>query len=395
MRRFLLLLFFISFSSAMYGQSTLTIERTWTIMDGGGPLDFRGALAMEGEHQEITFFEVSKGAETYADESGTLWVRYRGFNTKPEFTVSAKANVEVDFQPNITSDSALPTGQVGPSELTAYDSAIMSKAYSLADSNSSLRTLVNLVNWVNGAVEYDDSYWDKIKNASEVFDERRGVCVQYTHLLISMARSLGFETRYVNGYVYVDEWQPHSWAEIRIPGNGWVSADATLGQVGDLDSTHLAISSGDDQLSTPDILLSNNNNSALTVDDVITRHSISNDSSHVNISTSLDPASYLVSVNITNTAGTYSFGSYAFAVPREYGISENSVILLAPRSSALRYYGLNYSLFNNSHSYSIPVSVHFNDLREERILEAGGNPSCIMTALLSLLLMAALWGNLR
>lgn len=395
MRAFLFLLLLFSFTFAMYGPSTLAIERTWTIMDGGGPVDFKGALAMEGGSQKITHFEVSKGAETFTDESGTLWVWYRGFNYDPKFTITGKATVEVDFQPNITSDSILPTGQIEPSELTVYDSAITSKAYSLADSNSSLRTMVKLVNWVNGAVEYDDSYWDKTKNASEVFVEGRGVCVQYTQLLISMARSLGFETRYINGYVYVNGWQPHAWAEVRIPGNGWVSADATLGQVGDLDSTHLAISSGDDPLSTPDILLSKNKNSTLAVDDALTKHSISNGSGNVNISTSLDSVSYLVSVNVTNSAETYSFGSYSLAAPKEYDINENSVILLEPKGSMVRYYGLNYSLFSSSQAYAIPLSVHFNDVKKESVLEAGGSPSCIMSAILFLLLMAALWGNLR
>ncbi len=395
MRPVFFLLLFLSLSFAMFSQSKLTIERTWTIVDGGGPVDFKGALAVNDSAQRITSFETSEGAETFTDESGALWIRYRGPTNGKELQVTGKATVEVDFIANITSDSKLPSGQAKPSELTGYDSHISSQAYDLADAESSLRTIVKLVNWVNSAVEYDDSYWDKIKNASEVFDERKGVCVQYTHLLISMARSLGFETRYVSGYVYINSWQPHTWAQIKVPGNGWISADATLGQVGDLDSTHLAISFGEDQLSTPDILLSKNTNSTLTVDDLLTKHSIGDASSHVNISTSLDSESYLVSVNITNTADTYSFGSYKFAAPDEYGISESAVVLLEPNKSQLRYYGLNYSLFNNSHSYTIPVSVQFNDVKQESLLQANGNSSCLPAAMLSMLLMAALWRNLR
>ncbi len=395
MRRIFLLLLFLSLSFAIFGQSKLTIERTWTINDGGGPIDFKGALAVNGSNQDIISFEISPGAETLTDESGTLWIRYRGPINQSELVVTGKATVEVDFMPNITYDSKLPQGQVKPSELTGYDYAISSQALSLAESNSSLTTIVKLVNWVNGAVKYDDSYWDKVKNASEVFSEKRGVCVQYTHLLISMARSLGFETRYVSGYVYVDGWQPHAWAEIEIPGNGWISADATLGQVGDLDSTHLAISSGGDQLSTSDVLLSQNTNSTLTVDDKLTKHSIGNDSDHINMTMSFEPESYLVSVNITNTEERYAFGAYSFSVPEEYGSSGTSVVILEPNGNQLRYHGLNYSLFNNSHTYSIPVSIHFNDLVEEKNVQAKGNSSCIPTALLLLILLTAFWGNIR
>jgi hypothetical protein len=255
MRGTFFLLLFLSLSFAMFGQSKLAIERTWTIT-GDGPVDFKGALAVNDTNQHIVSFEITRGAETFTDPSGTLWVRYRGPVNESEMEVRGKAVVEVDYATNITSDQGPPSGQAKPSELTGYSAAISSQARSLADSNSSLTTIVKLVNWVNSAVRYDESYWDKIKNASEIFSERRGVCVQYTHLLISMARSLGFETRYVSGYVYTNDWQPHTWAQIKVPGNGWVSADATLGQVGDLDSTHLAVNFGDDQLSTYDVLLS-------------------------------------------------------------------------------------------------------------------------------------------
>jgi hypothetical protein len=254
---------------------------------------------------------------------------------------------------------------------------------------------VKLVNWVNSAISYDESYWDKIANASEIFRERRGVCVQYTHLLISMARSLGFETRYVSGYVYADGWQPHTWAQIKVPGNGWISADATLGQVGNLDSTHLALNFGDDQLSTYDVLLSQNSNSTLTVDDVLTKYSVDNSPGNVNISISFEPESYLVSVNLSNTADHYEFGSYYLSVPQSYGKGESSVVLLKPNGSQIRYVGLNYSLFNNSYLHTIPVSVYFNDIKAEKSLQTNKSSGCLPAALLAALLMMSFWRNVR
>jgi transglutaminase-like putative cysteine protease len=390
MRGLFFLLVFLSFSYAMFGQSTIEIERTWTITDGGGQVDFKGALAVNNSNQHIVSYTVTEGAETFYDEQGTLWVRYRGY-ANHSLQITARAVVQTDFKTNLTSDPPVPEGKKPPSELTYYGGNISSQAESLAVSNSSLGTITKLVNWVGEYVTYDEGYWDKIKSAQDVFDERRGVCVHYTHLLISMARSLGFNTRYVSGYVYIFGWQPHSWAEIYVPGYGWLPADATMGQAGDLDSTHVILSYGEDQLSVYDSLLSQHSNSSLSVDDKLTLLDITNDSAGSVVSISFEPEQYSVLVNISNSADEYMLGSYTFTMPESYGSSHSQVFLLEPGSSEMKYYGLNYSLFNNSHSYTIPISASFNDARAERSVQLNRTaPSCISAAVVSLVLLALL-----
>jgi hypothetical protein len=117
MRRALFLLLFLSFSFAMFGQSRLGIERTWTIT-GDGPVDFKGALAVNDSNQHIVSFELTPGVETITDSSGTLWVRYRGPVNESEMEVRGTAVVEINYATNITSDQGIPSGQVKPSELT-------------------------------------------------------------------------------------------------------------------------------------------------------------------------------------------------------------------------------------------------------------------------------------
>ena len=62
-----------------------------------------------------------------------------------------------------------------------------------------------------------------------------GVCQDFAHVMIAIARSWGIPTRYVSGYLYVvdeDGGQrtgaaTHAWVECRLPGLGWTGFDPT------------------------------------------------------------------------------------------------------------------------------------------------------------------------
>lgn len=64
---------------------------------------------------------------------------------------------------------------------------------------------------------------------------RQGVCQDYTHIFIALARSLGIPCRYVSGYLFhrADRHDrsaqdaSHAWAEAFVPGVGWIGFDPT------------------------------------------------------------------------------------------------------------------------------------------------------------------------
>jgi transglutaminase-like putative cysteine protease len=63
----------------------------------------------------------------------------------------------------------------------------------------------------------------------------RGVCQDFTHIMIALLRELGIPSRYVSGYMYHDEKHhdrsaegaSHAWVETLLPGLGWVGFDPT------------------------------------------------------------------------------------------------------------------------------------------------------------------------
>jgi transglutaminase-like putative cysteine protease len=58
-----------------------------------------------------------------------------------------------------------------------------------------------------------------------------GVCQDFTHLMIGLARSLNIPARYVSGFVHPDAQrfrgytQTHAWCELYFPSAGWVGFD--------------------------------------------------------------------------------------------------------------------------------------------------------------------------
>jgi transglutaminase-like putative cysteine protease len=69
----------------------------------------------------------------------------------------------------------------------------------------------------------------------EALEARRGVCQDFSHIFIALARHIGIPTRYVSGYLFHDEsaaerstdGATHAWAEALMPEIGWVGFDPT------------------------------------------------------------------------------------------------------------------------------------------------------------------------
>jgi transglutaminase-like putative cysteine protease len=66
-------------------------------------------------------------------------------------------------------------------------------------------------------------------------EARKGVCQDFAHIMITLARHVRIPCRYVSGYVYrtsenqdrSPEGATHAWIEALLPGLGWVGFDPT------------------------------------------------------------------------------------------------------------------------------------------------------------------------
>jgi len=69
----------------------------------------------------------------------------------------------------------------------------------------------------------------------EALAARRGVCQDFAHIFIALARHIGVPCRYVSGYLFEESGSQagaasgatHAWAEAWMPGLGWIGFDPT------------------------------------------------------------------------------------------------------------------------------------------------------------------------
>lgn len=81
----------------------------------------------------------------------------------------------------------------------------------------------------------------------EFLESRSGVCQDFTHLFISLARTAGWPARYVSGYLGPPPTQTtsrgasHAWVEVGGRDGRWVAVDPTHGGVARADRVMLAV----------------------------------------------------------------------------------------------------------------------------------------------------------
>jgi len=106
---------------------------------------------------------------------------------------------------------------------------------------------LGLLATINAAIKRDFTYAERqaegVQSPLETLERGSGSCRDFALLLIEAVRCLGFGARFVSGYLYDPVLDgpgeealhgagaSHAWAEIYLPGAGWVEYDPTNGLV--------------------------------------------------------------------------------------------------------------------------------------------------------------------
>ncbi len=97
------------------------------------------------------------------------------------------------------------------------------------DEAEPLEQMHHLMHLIHERVEYVVGATHAATTAAEALKAGKGVCQDHAHVFISAARTMGFPARYVNGYFLTERDGPseahHAWAEVWLPGLGWVGFD--------------------------------------------------------------------------------------------------------------------------------------------------------------------------
>jgi len=119
------------------------------------------------------------------------------------------------------------------SGLTKADCAIADAAASLRGLYRDDRALAEaIVAFVRAELKYAKGVSDVETSAAMAFEMKRGVCQDFAHVAIAIARACGLPARYVSGHL-LGEGATHAWVEFLLPnergGAVSVSYDPTYG----------------------------------------------------------------------------------------------------------------------------------------------------------------------
>ena len=124
------------------------------------------------------------------------------------------------------------------------------RAFVRSNPTDTLALLKDLSNGVPGWISYQAREQEGTQSPTQTLDRRFGSCRDFAVLFAEAARSLGFGARIVSGYLYNPDQSStgstgagstHAWAEIYVPGAGWITFDPTNRSVGGFNLIPVAV----------------------------------------------------------------------------------------------------------------------------------------------------------
>lgn len=107
-----------------------------------------------------------------------------------------------------------------------------------------LSLLKDLNAGVSAAICYQAREDEGTQSPSRTLNSARGSCRDMALLFVEACRMLGFGARIVSGYLYSPAnpvGTTHAWAEVFVPGAGWITFDPTHGQMGGFNLIPVAV----------------------------------------------------------------------------------------------------------------------------------------------------------
>jgi transglutaminase-like putative cysteine protease len=111
--------------------------------------------------------------------------------------------------------------------------------------------VARLCRTLHDRLDYQPGITDVGTVAGDALAAGRGVCQDYTHIMLAALRVLGIPARYTSGYFHPDgtpgevgEQASHAWVEVWFPTRGWTGVDPTNDRV--VDDSYIRVAYGRD-----------------------------------------------------------------------------------------------------------------------------------------------------
>ena len=181
---------------------------------------------------------------TYRDAEGIPTIGY-GHKLLPRESYPSGIT-EAEATVILSRDLALSEGSISrlarvPLTQGQFD-ALVDFVFNLGQGRLESSTLLKDLNaGVAQRVQYQSREVEGTQSPSETLDRGWGSCRDFAVLFTEAARKLGFGARLVSGYLHdpdhdlvgsAEAGSTHAWAEVFVPGAGWITFDPTNRSVG-------------------------------------------------------------------------------------------------------------------------------------------------------------------
>lgn len=159
-------------------------------------------------------------------------------NPKEEATLLASTDFLIDHHLYLTR-----------TDFTHLSPTTKNKIFNLKKGQGALEYLNLLNEHIGSLLEYHKNTTDVKTTAEEALKLKTGVCQDFAHVFIGMARLQNIPVRYVSGYLnplkkFLGTAQMHAWVEAYIPQVGWMGFDPANKRMAD--DNYLKVSHGAD-----------------------------------------------------------------------------------------------------------------------------------------------------
>jgi len=190
---------------------------------------FGNAVATAAFHTAADTLSIDSVAELELD--ATAW---------PVFDIAAEA---IFFPFRYTDDEWTDLGALTIQQYAdpAGQLRNWARAFVRGNPTDTLALLKDLSAGVSAWINYQSRDDGGVQSPTETLGRGWGSCRDFAVLFVEAARSLGFGARIVSGYLFnpdqkmlgsMNEGSTHAWAEVYVPGAGWITFDPTNRGVG-------------------------------------------------------------------------------------------------------------------------------------------------------------------
>lgn len=190
--------------------------------------------------QRIISWDISSSVNgnfgsTFRDGVGDIVQTFSTEKKANKFKIKTEGIIETTNQYGILKDhkeSISPKVFLRNTELTKPNLQIIELAKKINPDNEDLLKAHQLSNLIADKISYMTGSSNIHNKASDVIKSKKGVCQDFSHLLIACSTFLKMPARYVTGYLVnsqdlSDIESTHAWTEIYMKDLGWVGFDPT------------------------------------------------------------------------------------------------------------------------------------------------------------------------